>query len=59
MSEIKTVPIVLYTVPILAKGYLSDTQFELHSALIGGVNVEPMLTHEQLKAIEKLAFLVA
>ena len=58
MKEITTVRVVLYTVSLQAKGFLSDTGFELSSVLVSGVNIEPMLTHEQLKTIEKLAFLV-
>jgi hypothetical protein len=59
MKVVTTVEVVLYTVPLSVKGFLSDTEFELTAVFVGKINVEPMLTYEQLKTIEKLAFLVA
>ncbi len=59
MKDVTTVEVVLYTVPLSVRGFLSDTGFELTAVFVGKINVEPMLTYDQLQTIEKLAFLVA
>ena len=59
MKDVTTVEVVLYTVPLSVRGFLSDTGFELTAVFAGKINVEPMLTYDQLQTIEKLAFLVA
>ena len=42
MKVVTTVGVVLYTVPLSVKGFLSDTEFELTAVFVGKINVEPM-----------------